>query len=309
MRNFKLYANKGNQILMKGNDALFRAIFDDSPDAIFLMHPDDFIILDCNSKALQLFQAGEKSELTGRDTFSLYESEPVEFSKNIFIETISKGLEHSQELSFRSLKGNIFWGRCSIRLVTTGNGPVIVFRVRRVVDYMKTAEMLSNMVKRTSKATGYEYFSVLTELLSKTFGVCTTLVSKVDPKTRIATTLHVWYKSNPCDNLSFDLETSPSLNVMRGYPTFYPRNLKEMFPDDQLIRKMNIEAFLGTPIFSTAGEVCGLLVLMDDKPMEEIPNSRYILSLFASRAGAELERIQVEDNYQKKIRELEGKGQ
>ena len=233
MRNFKLYADKGNQTLMKGHDALFRAIFDDSPDAIFLMHPDNFIILDCNPKALQLFQATEKSELAGRDSFSLYESEPVEFSKNIFIETISKGIEHTQELSFRSLKGNIFWGRCSIRLVSINSGTVIVFRVRRVVDYMKTAEMLSTMVKRTSKATGYEYFSVLTELLSKTFGVCTTLVAKVDPKARTATTVHVWHKSNPGDNMIFELETSPSLNVMRGYPTFYPSNLQEMFPDDQ----------------------------------------------------------------------------
>jgi PAS domain S-box-containing protein len=305
MRNYKLYGDKVNQNILPVHDALFKAIFDDSPDAIFLLHPEDFVILDCNSKAIKLFEAANQNDLNGRDTFSLYESEPVEFSKNIFIETIRKGLEHTQELAFKSLKGNIFWGKCTIRQVETNGGPVIVFRVRRVVDYMKTAEMLSTIIKRTAKSTGHEYFAVLTELLSKAFGVSSVLIARVDNKSKTATTVHCWHKSAPAENFCFNLETSPSLNVIHGYPTFYPRNLKEMFPDDHMIRRLNIEAFLGTPIYCAQGEVCGVLVLMDEKPMEEIPNSRYVLSIFASRAGAEFERIQVEESYQRKIRELE----
>jgi PAS domain S-box-containing protein len=307
MRNYKLYTDQFHPAIVNGHDALFRAIFDESPDAIFLLHPGSFQIIDCNAKALQLFQAQEKAELAGRDTFSLYDSEPVEFSKNIFIETINKGMEHSQELAFRSLKGNIFWGRCSIRKVDAASGTLIVFRVRRVVDYMKTAEMLSTMIKQTSKATGYGFFPVLTELLSKAFGVCTSMVAEINHESNIATCTHCWHKSQPIANLSFNLETSSSMNVLKGYTTFYPSNLKEMFPDDAVIRQLGIEGYLGTPVFNAAGDVDGLLILMDDKPMEEIPNSRYVLSIFASRAGAEFERIQVEESYQRQIRELKGK--
>ena len=307
MRNYKLYPEKASANLFRGHDELFRAIFDDSPDAIFLIDPDDFVIRDCNPKALQLFQADDKTEMTGKDTFALYESEPVGFSKNIFIETIGKGMEHSQELSFRSLKGNVFWGRCSIRQVNTSRGAVIVFRVRRVVDYLKTAEMLATMIKHTSKSIGYAYFSALTELLAKTFSVCTVMVAKVNPGKKTATTINCWHKSQTVANLTFDLESSPALNVIRGYPTFYPRNLREMFPEDQMSRQLELVGFLGTPVFSAAGDVCGLLIVMDDKPMEEIPNSRYILSIFASRTGAELERIQIDEKYQEKIRKLESK--
>jgi PAS domain S-box-containing protein len=307
MRNYKLFSSKTKQSFNTNKDELFRVIFDDSPDAIFLLNAVDFVIIDCNAKALQLFQAQDKPELIGHDSFSLYESEPVEFSKNTFIETVSKGEEHSQELSFRSLKGNIFWGRCSIRQVSVETGPIVVFRVRRVVDYMKTAEMLSSMIKHTSKATGYNYFSVLTELLAKTFGVCTAMVAKVDIKEKTATSVHLWHRNGPSENITFNLETGPALNVMRGYPTFYPRNLKEMFPEDLLIRNLDIEGFLGTPVFCAEGSVCGLLMIMDEKPMEEIPNSRNILSLFASRAGAEFERITIEESYRQKIRELQEK--
>lgn len=307
MRNYKLLITKISNHLKKDRDELFQVIFDDSPDAIFLLRIEDFVIIDCNLKALQLFQAPDKSELAGRDSFSLYESEPVEFSKTTFIETISKGEEHSQELSFRSLKGNIFWGRCSIRQVMAAGGPIVVFRVRRVVDYMKTAEMLSSMIKHTAKTTGYKYFSTLTELLAKTFGVSTAMIAKIDTATGIAATLHCWHHTCNIENMTFALESSPALNVTRGYPTFYPRNLKEMFPQDPVVKILDAEGFLGTPVFCAEGNVCGLLLIMDDKPMEEIPNSRYILSLFASRAGAEFERIQTEENYRQKIRELEMK--
>lgn len=307
MRNYKLYTNKLHPSLINGQDALFRAVFDGSPDAIFLLHPDDFQIIDCNNKALKLFQSDDKNELLGSDIFSLYESEPVEFSKNSLIDNINNGREHSQELPLKSLKGNIFWGSFSAKRVEVAGGALIISRVRRVVDYMKTAEMLSAMIKQTSKATGYQYFSVLTELLCKSFGVNMAMVARIDKDNNRAISLNCWNKGQHIENLSFDLAVSPSQNVMKGYTSFYPSNLAEMFPDDQMIRKFNIVGYLGTPVFSAAGEVCGLLILMDDKLMEEIPNSRYVLSIFASRTGAELERIQVEERYQQKILELEGR--
>jgi PAS domain S-box-containing protein len=305
MRNHKVYKETFYPGRINWHDALYRNLFDESPDAIFLLQPDDFAIIDCNSKALQLFQVQDKTELIGKESFALYESEPVEFSKITFIDTINRGMEHSQELAFRTIKGNIFWGRCSIRKVDTSQDPLIVFRVRIVVDYMKTAEMLASLVKHTARVTGYKFFSALTELLSKSFGVSMAMIVKINAENKTARVLQGWHKDQKIDNFIFNVETSSSINVLKGYTTYYPSNLREMFPEDKLIGKLGMESYLGTPVFNTSGEVCGLLVLMDDKPMEEIPNSRYILSLFASRTGAELERLEIEQNYRRQIEKLQ----
>jgi hypothetical protein len=72
-----------------------------------------------------------------------------------------------------------------------------------------------------------------------------------------------------------------------------------------MVKKMGLESFMGTPVFDDAGNVSGMLVMMDDKPMEEIPNSRYMLSIFASRVGAELERMKIEESYMGRILELQ----
>ncbi len=306
MRHYKLNHDQFPTGLFSEHDALFKLIFEESPDAIFMLNAGNFKIVDCNIKAIQLFQGDQKAALTGKESFELYDAPPAEFSKNEFIETINKGTDHTQEMAFRSLKGNIFWGKCSVKRVEGARGPVIVFRVRRVVDYMKTAEMLSTMIKQTARVTGMEYFSVLTELLVKSFGVSVAFIASIDENHQKAEIIHCWHKQQLPECKSHDLATSPSLNALQGYTAYYPNNLREMFPDDKLIHHLGMESYMGTPVFDVNGDVCGLLVMMDDKPMEEIPNSRYMLSIFASRVGAELERMKIEESYKKKIHELSG---
>jgi len=77
-----------------------------------------------------------------------------------------------------------------------------------------------------------------------------------------------------------------------------------MFPTDELVATLNADSYMGAPIFNADGMVTGMIILMDDNPMEEIPNSRYVLSLLASRAGTELDRLRSVDRMQHKIDEL-----
>ncbi len=305
MRNLKI--SKGQSVLTKSNynNPLFKAIFDGSPDAIFLLNSNDFHITECNKKAISLFQAQHKNDLIGFEIFNLYDAEPVEFSKTQFIEAVNNGLEYSHELAFRSIRGNVFWGRYDVKPIEIGSDKLIVFRVRRVVDYMKTAEMLSVLIKHTSMVTGVEFFNMVTSLLSKTFDIRYCIMASLSfPETQEATTLSCWINGSLHENFTFSLNHSASMNVLKGYTTFYPRNLKEMFPSDELINRYNAVSYMGAPVFNTEGTVIGLIIMMDDKPMEEIPNSRYVLSLLASRAGTELNRLDILKKMQQEIDDL-----
>jgi PAS domain S-box-containing protein len=305
MRTLKIIQEQTSLIRTHNDDPLFRAVFDESPDAIFLLNSSDFTIIDCNKKALDLFQAQHKNDLVSFEIFSLYDAEPVEFSKNQFIETVNSGQEYSHELAFKTIRGNIFWGRYTVKPIETAYGRIIVFRARRVVDYLKTAEMLSALVKHTSKVSGMDYFRTITGLLSKAFDTCFCIVARIaEPGSDMASTIHCWAKGTERENFSFSLKGSSSMNVLLGYTTFYPRKLKEMFPCDELVATLGADSYMGAPVFNASGQVTGMIILMDDKPMEEIPNSRYVLSLLASRAGTELDRIDSENRMQQQINEL-----
>lgn len=305
MRNFKINKEQYHPGVVAKTDTLFWNIFNESPDAIFLLDPDDFMITDCNHQALQLFQVNDKNDITGKQSFSLYDSEPVEFSRIILVETVNNGMKQTQEVAFRTVKGNVFWGCGTFQKVMTPEGNLVIFRVRRVVDYMMTAEMLSMLVKHTSKVTGDTFLRTITELLAKIFGVSMAQIAKVDHSSQTAETLYYWPECEENHTSRYDFTTGPSMNAVKGYTTFYPSHLRDLFPNDRIIRKLHVESYVGAPIYNTSGVVSGLLVMMDRKPMEEIPNLRFILSLFAARAGAEMERLDVEHQMKEQIRELE----
>jgi PAS domain S-box-containing protein len=304
MRKFKIYKDQLEVHELK-SDILFQAIFNDSPEAIFLLDGNDFKITECNRKAIELFQADVRLNLINLESFKLYESEPAEFSKEMMIKEIGRGHEHKQELALKTLKGNIFWGSISEKKVQLNGETVIILRVKQVIDYIEAAETLATLIKNTSKLTGDPLLRKLTGLLASTFETKYCYIAKVsDSDKHQAETIKFWSNNLEGKNFVFNYNVTPCANVLKGYITFYPRNLQEMFPEDQLMATMGIESFVGAPIYNNSENPMGMLVLMDDKPMKEKPNSRYILSIFASRAGAELERIHAEELLRKQTQEL-----
>jgi signal transduction histidine kinase len=305
MRNYKLVDQQSLSWVDFNNDPLFKAIYNDSPEAIFLLGHESFKVLDCNNKAIELFQANQKLDIINIPSFHLYGSNPVEFSRKHLIEEINKGKEHVQELSFKTFKNNIFWGRLSQKLIVIGDKKVVILRVSKVIDYAKASEILDTLIKHTSKVIGADFFKELTRLMATALETKYVLVARVqDGKKKQAETIEFWSGTAPANNFVFELDNCPCTNVLRGYITFYPKNLQELFPNYSLISTLGIESFFGAPIFNNEGNVKGMLLLMDDKPMVEKANSRYILSIFASRAGAEMERMYAEEKLKKQTDEL-----
>ena len=305
MRRFQIIENQQNRRNTYDNNTLFMSVFDGSPDAIFILDPYDFQILDCNRKSLELFQASNKAEFNNLQSFNLYGSEPVEFSKKNFIQETQKGKEYVQELNFRTFKDNIFWGKLSQKLIEVEGNKLVILRINKIIDYNKTSEILDILVKHTSRETGRSFFKTLTRLLASAFEAKYVMIAKLKEGTAISAESVEFYAENgTAENFEFKLNNGPFSNVLNGYISYYPNNLQELFPGYKLIENLGIESFLGAPIFDRDGMVNGMLVIMDDEPMSEKPNSRNILSVFAARTGAEMERLVEEDELRSHFEEL-----
>src|SRR5262249_26875239 len=86
-----------------------------------------------------------------------------------------------------------------------------------------------------------------------------------------------------------------------GEMCLYPQDIQSFFPQNQAVARMGLQSYLGVPIFNAAGQVLGHLVVMDEKPMSDDERRTTLLTIFAARAGAELERQRAEA----KLRESE----
>ncbi|MBI3392172.1 MAG: GAF domain-containing protein, partial [Nitrospirae bacterium] len=67
----------------------------------------------------------------------------------------------------------------------------------------------------------------------------------------------------------------------------------------RMLVDMRAECYMGVPLRDSAGRVLGLMALLDTKPLENEEMADAIFKLFAVRAAAELERMQVQEKMER----------
>lgn len=305
MRNLQIL---NNELLKEGltdKDSLFEIIFNESPEALLLLNFTDLTILEANQKAIEFFEAGGEEDLHSESWFALYYTEPVQFSKRLLIDSIKNKKHFQQEITFKTNRGNVFLGKCFVRLLQVNGDDLVLVRIAKSLDYLKADETLATLIKKTSKVTGIEFFKTLTQILAQTFDVGFCYVAEyTNPLRKQIHIVDFYNHGEHTQGMETDIENSPVENVLRGYVTSYPRQLNELFPEDKFTAELDIEGFLATPIFDSKGQTSGVLVLMDNEAVNEIPNARYILNVFASRCGAEFDRLISERKLLEQTREL-----
>lgn len=290
--------------LIEEDNSLSDLLFHKAPEALVILESKNFSIIDCNNKAVELFEAGEKTTLLNNSFFRLIENEPTDFSKNLLELNIRKDSEHTQDLIFRTCKQNVFWGQLNKSKFGVKKNQNILLRINKSVDHFNSEETLITLLRGTARVTGAKFLKELTRLLCTTFNVNSAFIGKLSDDSK---TLQIVESSNSKDTRkqeNYALDDTVFENVLRGYTTFYPKGAKELFPADNFVKVNGVEGFMGTPIFEGTGAVVGLLGFYDDKPINEIPNARYILSIFASRAAAEILRIRSKEILKEQARDL-----
>ena len=174
-------------------------------------------------------------------------------------------------------------------------------------------ESIKILVEKTISVTGKEFFNILVKNLSEVLGVNYVFVSKClnIERTRVKT-LAFWEKNKFRDALEYDLQGTPCKNVISGEFCCYDDNVISLFPDDEDLIYYDAKCYLGIPIYNSKDLVIGHLAIFNDESFKEISRYYSILQIFALRAGAEMERIKMEDsirqghdNLEKAFKEIE----
>lgn len=107
----------------------------------------------------------------------------------------------------------------------------------------------------------------------------------------------VWADCKFVDNFIYSLKDTPCEIVLTGERVcIHDSNVCIDFPEDQLLQNMNIEAYVGAPVVSkNKAGVSSILVLLDDKPMEDREFFSVVTEFLALRASAEIEKIHNEE--------------
>ncbi len=162
-------------------------------------------------------------------------------------------------------------------------------------DGVDVPQLLHDIASGVSAETGEDFFQSLVQYLCKSARVDHAFVGELSGGAdRTVNTISVCVRGRKVSNFRYSLAHTPSENVViRGFCT-YPRDVQKLFPRDRLLSEMGVESYAGAPLRSTDGEVLGILVVMDSKPLHDPAMAEWLLRIFAARAVAELERRRTE---------------
>jgi signal transduction histidine kinase len=165
-----------------------------------------------------------------------------------------------------------------------------------ILEREKSEQILRSIVEGTVSVTGVDFFRSLVRSLAQALDVRYAFISECmdAPPTRVHS-FAFWQGDEFGEEFEYDLQGTPCERIVgsNSYQCF-PTQLQVLFPKDLDIVDMSAQSYAGIPLLTSTGELLGHLAVLDDKPMESTERNRAILEIFAARAAAEMERLQME---------------
>lgn len=140
-------ARKQAEIEIIQNRDLREAIFNESTDAIFLVDTETRLTIDCNRRAIELFEVDSKDELIGIEGQTLQRYPFTADEIQTIIEALNTKGSWSQELEYVSRCGRIFWGNLSARTIQVANRSLNLVQVTDISDRKSAEEHIRASLK------------------------------------------------------------------------------------------------------------------------------------------------------------------
>jgi|GEM_PF-3419736 len=128
------------------------------------------------------------------------------------------------------------------------------------------------------------------KLASEAFSADHAAVSLLDNQ-HIAHTVSYYHLGERQENISYSLADSPCEKIQSDKHICYFNDVQEQFAKDQLLKKMNINTYLGGPIISTQDNVVGLMTILTVHKLEMNQLNTTLFRLFLGRVNLEIERL------------------
>jgi PAS domain S-box-containing protein len=151
---------------------------------------------------------------------------------------------------------------------------------------------LRAIVEGTASTTGEEFFDALARALSKALGMRWVLVGRLRPNHSIDA-MAMWDGEKIVHDTHYDLAGTPCEVALERESLMVEDGVTEAYPADELLAEWGARSYIGYALRDRLGRKIGVLNAVHDDPLPETAKDRSLLRVFASRAAAELERLEV----------------
>ena len=165
-------------------------------------------------------------------------------------------------------------------------------------ERVRAAVVLQDVAQTLSTTSGDNFFQSLVVNLARALGVDYVFIGEPSAdRADVIRTLAFCDHGQLSGNIDYHLGAdTPCGSVDCKTICHFPDGAGRLYSGDALIRRYSVEAFIGHPLYDSAGHLLGLLVAMNGKAIADEERVHLILQLCANRAAAEIERRRAEEN-------------
>jgi PAS domain S-box-containing protein len=148
------------------------------------------------------------------------------------------------------------------------------------------------IVLGTAGAVGEAFFLEAAKTLVEVLGVRWVLFGQYEPGNEdSAQTIVFWDGESLAESIRVSLRDSIWRHLRTTGECIYPDKLHSTFSSASITGELGAEGCVGAQLKASDGTVIGFLTILDDKPITHPESISQAISLLATRAGAELERL------------------
>ena len=159
----------------------------------------------------------------------------------------------------------------------------------------------------TANVTGEGFFRSLVAELCRGLRVDTAFVAeRIEDETNggCVRTLAVWNDGALSENFEYSTFDTPSADLGPHHVTCHPDDVQRLFPNDRSLAQTNRRGYAGIGLNSHEGRPLGHLVASSRERLDLKTHEKWLIEIFAARAGAELDRLQSDAEQRRLEREM-----
>ncbi len=287
--------------------SIIRSLVEESDD-VFIAVDKHYQVLALNEAQKKIFRRAFQIELQiGHNLLQTFENYPILYERTkAYYERVFQGEKYTVDTYEVQAEQKRYY-ELQFTPIKDKTGQVIgaAQTSRDITHKVEINKKIQEITKRSIHLTGEKFFIDLSEQLTSIFNAKYVYMGVFSEDHSSVNTLAFRIKGKLADNFSYSLNHTPCAAVSQNKETYYFENVQGKFPEDGKLERWNAESYVGIPVNApSSGDPMGILVMINDKPWEPVPYADYIFALFATRAGAELERMRAEEKIRKKDKQL-----
>ena len=262
-----------------------QAILGSITDAFFAL--DDNMVVTYFNAAAERLLGRASADILGRNLFEAFpEAKGSVFEKH-YAEAIRdrKGMEFEHYFAPHE---NWY----AVRVYPRSNGISVYFQT---TTERKRVEAVQRFLAESSGGdTEESFFRKLARFLAQNLGMDFVCIDRLEGDLLNARTVAVWHNGHFEDNVTYALKDTPCGDAVGKQVCCFPANVCRLFPNDQVLKDLRAESYIGVTLWSHDGKPIGLIAVISRNPLANRPQAEATLGMVAVRAAGELERQQAE---------------